>query len=281
MMVMSDVKRRVRFGGGREVCCLGMGTWNMGVDAAKRWEEIDAIRAAVECGMDVVDTAEMYGNEEMVGVALEGLRGRVFLVGKVLPENASFKGTIAACRRSLRKLRTDHFDMYLLHWSGPYDIRETVDAMEWLVEVGMIGCWGVSNMDVERMERFMGVNGGCHCATDQVLYNLAHRGVEYDLMPWCRDHGMTMMAYSPILQGELLRSDVVRDFAAMKGCTPSQVALAWTLRNPCVMAIAKTGSARHVEENMRALEVVLGEDELEYLDGCFPAPRCKVPLDTI
>lgn len=275
------MRKTVKFPDGSEVCALGIGTWHMGENPACRQDEIKAIRKSVELGMEVVDTAEMYANEELVGEALSGIRDNVFLVGKVLPSNASHQGTRNACERSLRKLRTDHFDLYLLHWSGSYPIEDTVKALTELQEEGKIGSWGVSNMDVEEMEDFFSFREGRACATDQVLYNLAARGPEYDLIPWCVRYNIPIMAYSPILQGQLLRNPIIRRIAEEKGATPSQVSLAWTMRNGYTLSIPKSGNPSHVEENFGALSITLSASELSLLDKTFPAPLSKVPLEMI
>lgn len=275
------MNRLVAFIDGTKVCPLGLGTWHMGEDTTRRNAEIAALRRGVEMGLEVVDTAEMYENEELVGEALKGLRDKVFLVGKVLPYNADFSGTLAACEQTLRKLRTDHLDLYLLHWSGRYPIEETVRAMDRLISDGKIRMWGVSNMDVAEMEEFFSFSEGRNCATDQVLYNLAHRGIEYDLMPWCEDRGMPIMAYSPILQGELLSNSVLKQIANSRGATPSQIALAWTMRSGNVVSIPKSGDEKHVIENYKALEIDLTAEELKILDKYFPAPTRKHPLDMI
>ena len=251
----------------RKVCALGQGTWKMGKSALREADEIDALRAGIELGMSVVDTAEMYGNEEMVGAAIRGLRDRVFLVTKVLPGNASRTGTKAACERSLNRLKTDYVDLFLLHWGGPHPIEDTVASMVELQQEGKIKAWGVSNMDVPEMERFYAVPGGVSCAANQILYNLAHRGVEYDLLPWCRERHLPVMAYSPADEGRLSRN-------------PVQIALAWILRCPGMIAIPKAGSVTHVQENYRSLSIRLTAEDVDLLDGAFPPPVRKVHLDS-
>ena len=209
----------------------------MGKSALREADEIDALRAGIELGMSVVDTAEMYGNEEMVGAAIRGLRDRVFLVTKVLPGNASRTGTKAACERSLNRLKTDYVDLFLLHWGGPHPIEDTVASMIELQQEGKIKAWGVSNMDVPEMERFYAVPGGVSCAANQILYNLAHRGVEYDLLSWCRERHLPVMAYSPADEGRLSRNPVLMEIAQKHEATPVQIALAWILRCPGMIAI--------------------------------------------
>ena len=215
----------------RKVCALGQGTWKMGKSALREADEIDALRAGIELGMSVVDTAEMYGNEEMVGAAIRGLRDRVFLVTKVLPGNASRTGTKAACERSLNRLKTDYVDLFLLHWGGPHPIEDTVASMIELQQEGKIKAWGVSNMDVPEMERFYAVPGGVSCAANQILYNLAHRGVEYDLLPWCRERHLPVMAYSPADEGRLSRNPVLMEIAQKHEATPD-FALPWNDCDP-------------------------------------------------
>ena len=256
----------------RKVCALGQGTWKMGKSALREADEIDALRAGIELGMSVVDTAEMYGNEEMVGAAIRGLRDRVFLVTKVLPGNASRTGTKAACERSLNRLKTDYVDLFLLHWGGPHPIEDTVASMIELQQEGKIKAWGVSNMDVPEMERFYAVPGGVSCAANQILYNLAHRGVEYDLLPWCRERHLPVMAYSPADEGRLSRNPVLMEIAQKHEATPVQIALAWILRCPGMIAIPKAGSVTHVQENYRSLSIRLTAEDVDLLDGAFPPP---------
>lgn len=264
----------------RKVCALGQGTWKMGKSALREADEIDALRAGIELGMSVVDTAEMYGNEEMVGAAIRGLRDRVFLVTKVLPGNASRTGTKAACERSLNRLKTDYVDLFLLHWGGPHPIEDTVASMIELQQEGKIKAWGVSNMDVPEMERFYAVPGGVSCAANQILYNLAHRGVEYDLLPWCRERHLPVMAYSPADEGRLSRNPVLMEIAQKHEATPVQITLAWILRCPGMIAIPKAGSVTHVQENYRSLSIRLTAEDVDLLDGAFPPPVRKVHLDS-
>lgn len=280
---MTSTDRKVTFPDGRSVRPIGLGTWNLGSYPPLREQAVAALRRGIDMGADLVDTAEMYRNEDLVGKAIEGRRENIYLVGKVLPTNASFKGAIEACERSLRKLMTDRFDLYLLHWSGPFPIDETVGAMLELQRRGLILSWGVSNMDVAEMDDFYATAGGPTCATDQVLYNLAYRGIEYDLKPWLTAHGMPLMAYSPILQGRLAESpdEVVESIAREHGATAAQIALAWAIRDGHTIAIPKSGTPAHAEENMRALEIELSAEDLDRLDAAFPPPTKKTPLFTI
>ncbi len=222
----------------------------------------------------------MYGNEEMVGAAIRGLRDRVFLVTKVLPGNASRTGTKEACERSLNRLKTDYVDLFLLHWGGPHPIEDTVASMVELQQEGKIKAWGVSNMDVPEMERFYAVPGGASCAANQILYNLAHRGVEYDLLPWCRERHLPVMAYSPADEGRLSRNPVLMGIAQKHEATPVQIALAWIMRRPGMIAIPKAGSVTHVQENYRSLSIELTAEDVNLLDEAFPPPVSKVHLDS-
>lgn len=267
--------KSVRFGDGAEVCPIGQGTWQMG---SRRREEVQALRHGVELGMTLIDTAEMYGNEELVGEAVRDCRDKAFIVSKVHPRNAGYEGTKRACEGSLRRLGTDRIDLYLLHWKGPYPLEETVRALAELRREGKIVRWGMSNLDTADMERVAALPHGGECASDQVLYNMAERGVEYDLLPWCAEHGMPVMAYTPLEEGKLAGSKVLAAIAARHGATPVQVALAWTIRHEGVIAIPKAGSTVHVEENFRSLSLELTEADLADIDAAFPPPAGKVPL---
>jgi len=234
--------RTVTLPRGATVPRLGMGTWYLGEDPDGRDIQLSALRTGIEIGLTLIDTAEMYGDgaaEELVGKAVAGRRDDVFLVSKVLPHHATREGTAKACQDSLRRLGTDHLDMYLLHWRGPVPLAEVVEAMEALVHAGLIACWGVSNFDAPDVDELVAVPGGDHVQTDQVLYNLARRGPEYDLVPMCRELGMPLMAYSPVDHGRLLEQPAVRRMAADKGVTPAQLAIAWVLRLPDVFAVGK------------------------------------------
>lgn len=263
---------------GLQVCALGQGTWNMGKSPSRRAEEIEALRTGIELGMTVIDTAEMYGNEELVGEAVHDCRDKVFLVSKVLPSNASYRGTKEACERSLFKLSTDRIDLYLLHWKGTHPFSETVRAMLELQREGKILCWGVSNIDVPDMERICALPGGETCTANQVLYNLKERGVEYDLIPWSLERGMPVMAYSPVGEGTLAGDGLLAEIAREHEVMPVQIALAWAMRHPGVMAIPKAGSTAHVRDNFRSLSIELTEDDCRRLDAAFPAPVHKIPL---
>ena len=270
--------------GGRSVPVLGQGTWNIGDSAQKRAAEIASLRRGIECGMTVIDTAEMYGSgrsEDLVGEAIAGQRDRVYLVSKVLPSNASFEGTVRACEASLKRLRTDVLDLYLLHWRGRFPLRETVRGFERLQQEGKIRSWGVSNFDVDDMEELFTTPGGTACVANQVLYNPEHRGVEHDLLPWCAQNGVTVMAYSPVGQGgRLLSSAALKSVAHKHGVSAAQVALAWCLRQP-LLAIPKASSVRHVEENAAAASLELDAEDLALIEKAYPAPKRKQALDML
>ena len=275
--------RTVRLPSGETVPALGQGTWHLGEDP-KRWkEEIAALRLGLDLGMTLIDTAEMYGAgaaERLVGEAIQGRRGEVFLVTKVLPQHASLRGTISACEASRRRLQTEQIDLYLLHWRGNIPLEETLQAFGGLVAQGKTRYWGVSNFDVDDMEELVGLPGGDDVAANQVLYNLARRGIEWDLLPWCRQRGVAVMAYSPIEQGRLLSHPVLRHLADRHRATPAQVALAWVLRAG-VIAIPRAGTPAHVRDNRAALDIALTPQDLAELDRAFPPPTSKRPLEMI
>jgi diketogulonate reductase-like aldo/keto reductase len=278
------MNRRVKLPGGEEVAALGQGTWKMADERGRRVEEIAALRLGVELGMTLIDTAEMYGEgktEELVGEALAGLREEVFLVSKVYPHNASRVGVARACDRSLRRLKTDRLDLYLLHWPGSIPIAETVEGFEALRRAGKIRHWGVSNFDQAEMEELFEVRGGRACATNQILYNLSRRGPEYDLLPWMEERAVPTMAYSPIEQGRLRRSAALDEVANRHGATPYQIALAWVMRRPDVIAIPKAARAEHVRENRKAADIVLDEADLAAIESAYPPPKRRKPLEMI
>jgi diketogulonate reductase-like aldo/keto reductase len=270
---------------GRRIPILGQGTWRMAEDPATRDEEIAALRLGLDLGMTLIDTAEMYGEgaaEELVGEAIAGRRDEVFLVSKVYPHNATRKGAAQACERSLRRLRTDYVDLYLLHWRESVPIAETLDAFQALKKAEKILDYGVSNFDVDDMKEAFALPGGDEIATDQVLYNLKQRGIEWDLLPWCRERGLPIMAYSPVghspqTQKSMLGNAALKSVAARHGATPVQVALAWLLRKE-VVAIPKASNPEHVRQNRAALDLILTGNDLKEIDRAFPPPRRKVPL---
>lgn len=268
---------------GERISRLGQGTWEMGERRERRSSEIDALRAGIDLGMTVIDTAEMYGEgatESLLGEALAGLREQIFLVSKVYPHNASRRGVAASCEASLKRLKTDRLDLYLLHWRGGIAFEETVEGLEALRRDGKIRHWGVSNLDVDDMEALVDA-GGQACATNQILYNVARRGPEFDLLPWLKAHRMPAMAYSPIDHMRLPKRSVLDEIARERGLSSVQVALAWVLAQPNVCAIPKAGSVEHVRANRQALDIVLSEQELAAIDGEFKPPRRKVPLEML
>jgi len=270
--------------GGEPVPALGMGSWRMGETPARRREEIATVRLGVELGMTLIDTAEMYGEgltEQFLGEALAGLRDRVFLVSKVYPHNASRKGVAHACEQSLRRLGTDHLDLYLLHWRGSVPLDETVAGFEDLRAAGKIRHWGVSNFDTDDMVELFTLPGGRRCAVNQVLYNLTRRGPEFDLLPWMRQHGIPLMAYSPIEQGQIDPGGPLAEIAALHRVTRWQVALAWVLRRPDAIAIPKTASVKHLRENHAARTLLLSENELTMLNAQFVPPPRKRSLEML
>ncbi len=272
---------RIEFRGGRMVPVIGQGTWYMGESRATAAAEVAALRAGIELGMTLIDTAEMYadgGAEEIVGQAIAGRRDEVFVVSKVYPHNASARGIPQACARSLKRLATDRIDLYLLHWPGSYPLAETVEAFERLREAGHIGAWGVSNFDTDDMEELSEVASE-RCTTNQVLYNPEERGIEFDLLPWCRARDIPIMAYSPLGQaGRLLRSPALTEIGRRHGITAAQVSLAWSLRNGGVIAIPKAASVAHVRQNAAAAQVRLTAEDFAAIDMEFLPPRRKQRL---
>jgi len=273
---------RVTLPNGITVPQLGQGTWRMGESPRTRRAEVEALQLGIELGMTLIDTAEMYGSggaEEVVGEAIDGCRENIYLVSKVLPENATRSGTIAACEWSLARLGCDYIDLYLLHWRGGIKLAETVAAFQALMGEGLIRSWGVSNFDVDDMEDLVDVTGGDAAVTDQILYNLQRRSIEKSLMPWVQERGIPLMAYSPIEQGRLLRDPALNSVAARIKATPAQVALAWTLRRKDLIVIPKASSLQHVKENRAALEIELSASDLAALDRAFPPPDGPKPLE--
>lgn len=274
--------KTVALPGGKRVPALGQGTWYMGEDRAARKDEVAALQLGLDLGLTLIDTAEMYaegGAEEVVGEALQGRRAQAFVVSKVYPHNASRLGAIAACERSLRRLKTDHIDLYLLHWRGQYPLAETVQAFEALQRAGKIRHWGVSNLDLDDMQELWGVPGGRACAANQLLYNLSRRGIEWDLRPWLQQRGVPVMAYSPIEQARLLRHKGLLDFARHHGMTAAQAALAWLLAQEGVIAIPKSGTAAHVRDNAAARDMALDAAQRAELDRLFAPPDGPTPLE--
>lgn len=281
---MTQPMPQVRFEDGTPVPALGLGTWHMGESRKDAAAEIRALQAGLDCGMTLIDTAEMYANggaETVTGEAIRGRRDEVFIVSKVLPSNASHKGTIMACEASLRRLGTDRIDLYLLHWPGRHPLRETVAAFEELRASGKIVRWGVSNFDTLAMRQLSAVPGGEHCAANQVLYNLSTRGIEFDLVPWMAEQTMPLMAYSPLDEGRLMRHPGLGKMARHIGVTPAQLALAFLLGRGNVIAIPKSSSPERVLENRASADIDLNGEQLAELDRMFPPPRSRQPLQMI
>jgi diketogulonate reductase-like aldo/keto reductase len=271
----------VTLAGGERVPALGQGTWHMGENRRRTAEEAASVRLGIELGMTLIDTAEMYGSggaEEMVARAAEGLRNDLFIVSKVYPHNASRAGVVAACERSLERLHTDRIDLYLLHWRGSIPLSETLEGFEQLRRDGKIRHYGVSNFDRADMAEWVALKGGENVAADQVLYNLSRRGPEWDLLPWCRERGIAIMAYTPLGQGSLLRDRTLTEIARRRNATPAQVALAWLLRQEGMIVIPKAARQEHVRENRGALDVALTEEDLLALDRAFPPPKGRSSL---
>ncbi len=269
---------------GAKVPALGQGTWYMGEDPGERRHEVRALQHGIDLGMTLIDTAEMYAEgeaEEVVGEAISGRRDGLFLVSKVLPFNASRDGTIEACERSLKRLGTDHIDLYLLHWRGRYPLAETIAAFEALQQAGKILSWGVSNFDTDDMKELASLAGGGAVAANQILYNLARRGPEFDLMPWCVKRNIPLMAYSPIEQGRLIGNAVLAEIAHELEVTQAALAIAWTMRRGNVISIPKSSNLHHVEENRKAAGLRLSEAQLARLDQVFAPPTRKMALEML
>jgi diketogulonate reductase-like aldo/keto reductase len=282
--VTSSGVRTTPLPSGEAVPVLGQGTWGMGEKRSRREGEIAALRFGIDNGLTLIDTAEMYGSggaEDVVGEAIAGRRGDVFIVSKVLPNHATRRGTIEACEASLHRLHTDRIDLYLLHWRESTPLDETLEAFATLVRHGKIRYWGVSNFDVGDMNELLSRPKGAGASTNQVLYNLTRRGIELELRPWCRERRIPIMAYSPIEQGRLLGRRELERVASRLNATPAQVALAWVLRHPDVIAIPKASDLEHVRENRGALDIGLTATDLAALDHGFPAPTKPIPLEML
>jgi diketogulonate reductase-like aldo/keto reductase len=275
--------RTVALPDGKHVPVLGQGTWKLGESKSARAGEISALRLGIELGMTLIDTAEMYGDggaEDVVGESIHGQHKDVFVVTKIYPHNASHVELPKACQGSLTRLGLEAIDLYLLHWRERRPpLRETVETFEELRLAGSIRRWGVSNFDVDDMNELMSLEQGRKCSANQVLYNLENREIEFDLLPWSRTHKIPIMAYSPVgHSGELLKNAVLRKIANRHNATPAQVALAWVLRQPEVIAIPKASTERHVRDNANSLKIKLTEEDLTALDREFPPPKSKKPL---
>lgn len=275
--------RSCKMPSGAEMPVFGIGTWRMGESARRRPQELDAVRCAIELGYPMIDTAEMYGDggaEEIVGEALAGHRVRPFIVSKVYPHNATRSGTIAACERSLKRMKIERIDLYLLHWRGGARLEETFEAFHRLREAGKIADFGVSNFDAGDMADAARLDKGL-TGSNQVLYCLSRRGPEFDLLPWMRKRSIPLMAYSPLDQGGLLGKPALKKLADEVGCTPAQLALAWVLAQPGVVTIPKSSTRERVKENLAAVEVKLSPQILTELDKAFPPPKGKQALEML
>ena len=278
---MAKELRSVILRSGERVPALGQGTWHMGENRRRAAEEEAALRLGIELGLTLIDTAEMYcsgGAEEVIARAAEGVRDSLFIVSKVYPHNASRAGVVAACERSLKRLATDRIDLYLLHWRGSIPLAETLEGFLRLQGDGKIRHYGVSNFDRADMAEWAALQGGGTVAADQVLYNLSRRGPEWDLLPWCREHQVAVMAYTPLGQGHMLANRALGEVARRRDATPAQVALAWLLRQDGTIVIPKASRPEHVRENRRSLDIALTEEDLAALDRAFPPPKSKSSL---
>jgi diketogulonate reductase-like aldo/keto reductase len=276
--------KTIAFPTGELVPALGLGTWNMGDHTGTRAEEIAALRLGLDHGLSLIDTAEMYGSgrsEALVAEAIAGRRDEAFLVSKVLPENASRRGTASSCEASLKRLRTDRIDLYLLHWRGGVPFSETLEALLKLQAAGKIRHYGVSNLDFDEIRQWVALEGGERVATNQVLYNLLRRGIEWDLLPWLRQKKIPVMAYSPLEQGRLVRHKGLAAFAKKHGMTAAQAALGWLLAQEGVIVIPKSGNRARVKENVGALAKPLAPAQLTELDSLFPPPKAARPLEML
>jgi diketogulonate reductase-like aldo/keto reductase len=278
---MTETLPQVTLPSGEQVPAFGQGTWHMGEDRRRAADETAALRFGIELGLTLIDTAEMYGNgraEEIAAEAMGGERDRLFIVSKVLPYNASQKGVVEACERSLKRLKTDRIDLYLLHWRGSVPLAETLAGFARLQRDGKIRHHGVSNFDLNDMKEWVGLAGGESVAANQILYNLSRRGPEFELIPWCRERRVAIMAYTPLEQGRMLHHKGLGEVAARHGATPAQVALAWLLRQDGMIVIPKATQAEHVRENRAALDLRLTADDLAVLDRAFPPPKGRSAL---
>ena len=265
----------------REIPILGQGTWRMGEKASQKQAEIDALRLGIDLGMSLIDTAEMYGEggaEKIVAEAISPHREAVYLVSKFYPYNASYQGLIAACDRSLSRLKTDYLDLYLLHWRGSVPLSETLLGLQHLKQAGKILDYGVSNFDADDMEAGLSLPGGQEIVANQVLYNLMRRGIEWDLLPWCKERNLAIMAYSPVEQRAFVDDSKLKDVAAKHNATSTQIALSWLLHQDNVISIPKATNPKHVKENRAALDIKLTKEDLQKLDHAFKPPSRKMSL---
>ena len=276
--------KSVKLPSGQAIPALGLGTWRMGERSRSRAAEVAAVRAALELGYRLIDTAEMYGEggaEEVVGEAIAHRRDEVFIVSKVYPHHASRAGAVAACERSLKRLRTDRIDLYLLHWRGAVPLAETVEAFEQLKRAGRIRHWGVSNFDLADMNELWALANGPQCAADQVYYSASRRGIEFELLPWLREHHVPTLAYCPLDEGALAHDAALGAIGTAHGATAAQVALAWVISKPGVIAIPKAVQPEHLRQNFAAASLRLSADDLARIDRHFPPPRRRTPLAVV
>jgi diketogulonate reductase-like aldo/keto reductase len=281
---MTSMQQTVQLPSGEQIPALGQGTWEMGEKSRARSDEIKALQTGVELGMTLIDTAEMYGDgdsEQLIAEALGDRRNELLIVSKVYPHNGSEAGVKAACERSLKRLQTDRIDLYLLHWRGGEDMEGVIAGFENLKAAGKIRHWGVSNFDIDDMIELFALENGNQCATNQILYNVARRGPEFDLLPWMRERNMPAMAYSPVDHSRLPKQSVLNDIADVRGVSPMQIALAWVLQQPRTVAIPKASTIAHVMENAAAREISLSAEELMQIDAQFKPPKSKRPLEML
>ena len=275
---------RVTLPSGESIPSMGLGTWHMGERIGNPKTEVDALVRGLDLGAALIDTAEMYargGAERVVGSAIKGRRDDVFIVSKILPDNASFDGTIRACENSLQRMEIESIDLYLLHWPGNHPLEYTVSAFEQLKTDGKIKHWGVSNFDTSDMQELYGIPEGKNCQINQVLYNLSRRGIEWDLLPWCRSKGLPIMAYSPIEQGRLLENKKLKALASEIGVSAAQLSIAWSIRNNDIITIPKASNLEHVGQNIDAWTIKLESAILDELDKLFEPPVRKKGLDIL
>ena len=273
--------RQVALRNGTRVSALGLGTWKMGEDVRQRAQEVRALQTGIDLGATLIDTAEMYASgrsEEVVAAAVKGRRDSVYLVSKVLPQNATRAGTVKACEASLKRLKTDHLDLYLLHWRGQIPFAETMAGFDDLMQAGKIRAFGVSNLDMKDMAEWLAVSRADKTVANQVLYNIGERGIDFDLLPWSLERRIAIMAYCPLAQGTISEDPVLKRVAARHRATAAQIMLAWTMRHEHVIAIPKSAKPERVTENVKAADIVLSAEDLMDLDRAFPAPRKSQPL---
>ncbi|MEZ5833803.1 MAG: aldo/keto reductase [Dongiaceae bacterium] len=273
--------RQVALRNGVRVPALGLGTWKMGEDVRQRAQEVRALATGIDLGATLIDTAEMYASgraEEIVAAAIKGRRDNVYIVSKVLPQNASRADTVKACEASLKRLRTDHIDLYLLHWRGSVPFAETMAGFDDLMQAGKILGFGVSNLDLAELQEWLAVSRADKTLANQVMYSIDNRGVDFDLLPWCLEKKIAIMAYCPLSQGAITGSSAVKKVADRHRATPAQIMLAWVMRHEHVIAIPKSAKPERVRENVKAAEIVLSAEDLMDLDKAFPPPRKAQPL---